>query len=176
MTGRCSTPFFLLRAACVVLLAVSGVARAQGQPAWRPDKAVELILPTAAGGANDNVARLIQKVLQDHKIVPTPVVVLNKAGGNQTLAAVYLRQNARDPHHLLFSTSSVFTAQITGIIQQHYSDLAPIALVLTEYSVISVSATSPIKTVQDLVAKLKTEPQSLSFGLVSRGGSNHIAL
>lgn len=163
-------------AALVFLLAAGAGGHALGQTAWRPDKPVELILPTAAGGANDNAARLIQKILQDHKIVPTPIVVINKAGGNQTLAAVYLRQNARDPHHLLFSTSSVFTAQITGLVQQKYTDLAPIALLLTEYSVISVGANSPLKTLHDLAAKLKADPQSLSFGLVSRGGSNHIAL
>ena len=167
-------PGNFLYAACAVLaLGAAGLAGAQS---WRPEKPVELILPTAAGGANDTVARLIQKTLQDHKLVSTPLVVMNKAGGNQTLAAVYLRQYARDPHYLLYSTSTVFTAQITGIVQQHYTDLAPIALLLTEYSVISVHPDSPLKTAQDLIAKLKADPQSLSFGLVSRGGSNHIAL
>ncbi len=101
---------------------------------------------------------------------------MNKAGGNQTLAAVYLRQNAKDPHYLLYSTSTVFTAQITGLTSQHYTDLAPIALLLTEYSVISVHVNSPVKTVRDLLNQLKADPQSIAFGLVSRGGSNHIAL
>lgn len=164
------------RAALFVLLAVAGAAPVLGQSAWRPERAVEIILPTAAGGANDNVARLMQKVLQDHKLVPTPVVVMNKAGGNQTLATTYLRQYARDPHYLLYSTSSVFTTEITGLVQQRYTDLAPIALLLTEYSVISVSVGSPMKTIHDLTARLKADPQSVAFGLVSRGGSNHIAL
>lgn len=163
-------------AALVFLLAAGAGDHTLAQSSWRPEKPVELILPTAAGGANDNAARLIQKILQDHKIVPTPVVVINKAGGNQTLAALYLRQNARDPHYLLYSTSSVFTAHITGLVQQKYTDLAPIALLLTEYSVLSVSANSPIKSVRDLTSSLKADPQSIAFGLVSRGGSNHIAL
>ncbi len=98
------------------------------QPGWRPDRPVEIILPTAAGGANDQMARLIQKALQDNKLVTTPIVVMNKAGGNQTLAAVYLRQNAKDPHYLLYSTSTVFTAQITGLTSQHYTDLARVFL------------------------------------------------
>jgi len=161
-------------AALAALAAWAGPAPAQS--AWRPDRPVELILPTAAGGANDTVARLIQKTMQDHKLVPTPILVVNKPGGNQTLAAMYLRQFARDPHHLLYSTSSVFTAQITGIVKQHFSDLTPIALLLTEYSVLSVSAGSSIKTLNDLIAQLKADPQSIAVGLVSRGGSNHIAL
>ncbi len=149
---------------------------ASGQTAWRPAKAVEIILPTAAGGANDQMARLIQKSMQDLKLVTTPIVVMNKAGGNQTLAAVYLRQNARDPHYLLYSTSTVFTAHITGLVQQNYNDLAPIALLMTEYSVFSVRPDSPIKNVKDMLARLKADPQSIAFGVVSRGGSNHIAL
>ena len=163
-------------AALLAALALAGAQPARGQSSWRPDRPVEIILPTAAGGANDNVARLMQKILQEHKLVPTPLNVINKAGGNQTLATAYLRQFGRDPHYLLYSTSSVFTTEITGIVQQRYTDLSPIALLLTEYSVISVSAGSPLKTVHDLTAKLKADPQSVAFGLVSRGGSNHIAL
>lgn len=154
------------------MLATSAFA----QSAWRPTRPVEIILPTAAGGANDQMARLIQKILQDNRLVPSPIVIMNKSGGNQTLAAVYLRQNAKDPHYLLYSTSTVFTAQITGITQQVYTDLTPIALLMKEYSVISVHPDSPIRTLRDLVARLKADPQSMSFGIVSRGGSNHIAL
>jgi len=166
---------FLARLACAVVGLLTTVG-ASAQPAWRPVKQVEIILPTAAGGANDQMARLIQKCLQDYKLVTTPILVINKAGGNQTLASVYLRQNARDPHYLLYSTSTVFTAQITGIVQQHYTDLAPIALLMTEYSVFSVHPNSPIKSVRDLLAQLKADPQSIAFGIVSRGGSNHVAL
>lgn len=162
----------LAAAACSLALAAGAFAQA----AWRPTRPVEIILPTAAGGANDQMARMIQKCLQDYKLVPTPIVIMNKAGGNQTLAAVYLRQNAKDPHYLLYSTSTVFTAQITGLTQQVYTDLTPIALLMKEYSVISVHPDSPVKSIRDMLAKLKADPQSMAFGIVSRGGSNHIAL
>ena len=158
------------------LLGILATTNVSAQSTWRPSKAVEIILPTAAGGANDTMARLIQKSLQDNKLVTTPMVVMNKAGGNQTLAAVYLRQNAKDPHYLLYSTSTVFTAHITGLSQQSHTDLAPIALLMTEYSVFSVRPDSPIKNVKDMMARLKADPQSIAFGVVSRGGSNHIAL
>lgn len=169
----------LIVPALVPVLAALGLlcnTAAQAQGGWRPSKAVEIILPTAAGGANDNMARLIQKCLQEHKIVTTPIVVMNKAGGNQTLGAVYLRQNAKDPHYLLYSTSTVFTSHITGLSTNNHTDLAPIALLMTEYSVFSVRPDSAIKNVKDLMARLKADPQSVSFGVVSLGGSNHIAL
>ena len=161
-----------LFAGALALLVALG-AHAQ---AWTPQKAVEVVVPTAAGGANDNIARLIQTILQDKKLVPTPVLVMNKAGGNQTLASVYVRQHPNDPHYLLYSTSSVLSAEITGLSKMHYTELTPIALLVTEHSVVSVRADSPIRSMKDLMAQLKSDPQSIAFGMVSRGGSNHLAL
>jgi len=160
-------------AALLTALAARG---ASGQPAWRPEKAVEIIVPTGAGGLNDVMARLIQRILQDQKLTPTPVVVMNKAGGNQTLAAVYLRQHPGDPHYLLYSTSSVFTAEITGLVQQRYTDLTPIALMLVERAAISVRADLPIRSMRELIERLEADPESIAIGMVTRGGSNHLAL
>ena len=75
------------------------------------------------------MVRVIQKIMQDQKLVPTPVVVMNKPGGNQTLGTVYVRQHANDPHYLLYSTSQVFGAEITGLstdaLHRADADLAP---------------------------------------------------
>jgi putative tricarboxylic transport membrane protein len=165
----------VVRLIVAVGLALAAICAAHAQ-AWSPQKQVEIVVPTAAGGANDNIARLIQKILQDTKLVPTPVLVMNKPGGNQTLASVYVRQHANDPHYLLYSTSSVLSAEITGLSKMHYTELTPIALLVTEHSVVSVRADSPIRNMKDLMAQLKADPQSIAFGMVSRGGSNHVAL
>jgi len=158
------------------MLAVLMPQVAWSQAAWRPEKVVEIILPTAAGGLNDQMTRLIQKILQDKKVVTTPVVIMNKSGGNQTLAVVYLRQHPGDPHYLLYSASSVITGQITGLMQQHYSDLSPIALMMIERTAITVAADSPIKNMRDLIERLKENPESLAFGMATRGGANHQGL
>jgi putative tricarboxylic transport membrane protein len=158
----------------VICAATPGVSLAQS--AWRPEKPVEIILPTSAGGLNDQMARLVQRILQDRKLVTTPVLVMNKSGGNQTLAAVYLRQHPGDPHYLLYSTSSIFTGQITGLIQQHYSDLSPIALMMVERTAITVAADSPIRNMRDLIERLAANPESLAFGMATRGGTNHLGL
>ncbi|MGH8678399.1 MAG: hypothetical protein ACREUQ_08635, partial [Burkholderiales bacterium] len=88
---------------------------AHGQSPWLPEKPVEIIVPTAAGGINDKISRLMQRVLQDEKLVPTPIVVMNKAGGNQSLSVVYLTQKEPDPHYLLYATATVFTNQLAGL-------------------------------------------------------------
>lgn len=157
-------------AACQFL---SGAAH--GQSAWQPQKAVEIIVPTGAGGTNDQMARLVQKVLQEQKLIATPAVVMNKAGGNQSLAVVYLNQHPGDPHYLLYSTATIFTNQIAGLNKLHYRDLTPLALLLVDYTVITVKVDSPIKGMRDLVDRMKSDPEAIAFGLVSRGGPNHLA-
>jgi putative tricarboxylic transport membrane protein len=148
----------------------------QAQAGWRPEKAVEIVVPTGAGGTNDVMARLIQQTLQSAKLVSVPVLVQNKAGGNQNLAPVYINQHKADPHYLLYSTATIFTNEIAGLSKQKYSELSAVALLLVDYTVVTVRNDSPIKSMRDLVARLKAEPAAVSFGLVSRGGPNHLAI
>lgn len=161
---------------CTVALAVLCAGQVWGQPAWRPEKAVEIVLPTAAGGTNDQMARLMQSILHNQKLVSVPVVIMNKAGGNQILAVAYLNQHAADAHYLLYATATVFTNQIAGLTPLHYADLTPLALFLVDHSVITVRADSPLKNMRDLVDRLKADPDSIAFGMVARGGPNHLAL
>jgi len=151
-------------------------ARGWAQPGWRPERQVELILPTAPCGGNDAFARLVQKILQEQKLVPTPILVINKAGGNQTLSAAYLSQHPADPHYLLFATSSLITNQITGLAQYNYTDFPALGLAFLDYSAFMVPANSPFKTMRDLIDRLKTDPESVAFSVISRGGTSHAAL
>jgi putative tricarboxylic transport membrane protein len=156
-----------------LLITLSWVASAQ--PAWRPDKTVEIIVPTGASGINDANARLMQKAFQELKLLPTPSIVNNKPGGNQSLAIVYLNQHPNDPHYLFYATATIFTNQIAGVTQLHWADFSPLALLLVDYSVITVAANSPMKSMRDMVERLRADPESISFGVVARGGPNHLA-
>jgi putative tricarboxylic transport membrane protein len=161
---------------CTLIGGLVAASDVLAQTAWQPQKTVEIVVPTGAGGTNDQMARLIQKTLQDQKLIKTPAVVLNRAGGNQSLAVVYLNQHAGDPHHLLYSTATVFTNEIAGLTKMHYSELTPLALLLVDYTVITVKADSPLKSMRDLVERMRADPDAIAFGLVSRGGPNHLAL
>lgn len=173
-----SKPIVRARGLVMALAAIASVflaTDARSQAPWQPQKTVEVIVPTGAGGTNDQMARLIQKTLQERKLINTPAIVLNKSGGNQSLAVVYLNQHAGDPHYLLYSTATVFTNEIAGLSKVRYSELTPLALLLVDYTVITVKADSPIKSMRDLVDRMKVDPGAIAFGLVSRGGPNHLA-
>ena len=159
-------------AVALLMLAAAPDGRAQ----WRPEKPVEIVVPTAAAGINDRLSRLVQRVLTEQKILNVPAVVMNKPGGNQSLAVVYMSQHAADPHYLFYSTATLFTNQLAGLTELSYKDLTPVALLVEDYSVITVGASSPIRSLKDLVDQLKSDPGSASFGMVARGGPNHLAL
>src|SRR5688500_1060625 len=142
--------------------------QAWAQAPWKPEKQVEIILPTAPGGGNDAVARLMAKVLQEQKLVTTPILVVNKPGGNQALSVAYLAQHPNDPHFLLQATSTLFTNQIQGLTTARYGDFPPLALAFVDYSAFMVPANSPFKTMKDLIDRLKTDPESVAISVVAR--------
>lgn len=149
---------------------------ALAQTAWRPEKPVELIASSAAGGSSDRTARAIQKLLQEEKLVPVPVSVVNKPGGNQTLARAYLNQHPADAHYFDVGNPTLISNHIAGLTPQHYSDFTPVALLLNEYTAFTVRADSPLRNARDLAAQLKQDPESIAIGISNRGGTNHLTL
>ncbi|MET1537357.1 tripartite tricarboxylate transporter substrate binding protein, partial [Burkholderia sola] len=65
---------------------------------WKPAKSVELVVPFSAGGASDQMARVIQAIVTKHKLIEQPVVILNKAGASGAEGILDVKASARDPH------------------------------------------------------------------------------
>lgn len=163
-------------ASCMAVLALLVAGGARCQPAWQPDKAVEFIIPTGPGGNNDKVTRLVQGILQERRLVTAPIVVINKPGGSQTVAVVYVYQRQSDPHLVLFMNPTLFTNELSGITQRRYTDFTPLALLLVENTALSVRAGSPLKGMRELVDALRSDADSLSFAMPSRGGVPHLTV
>lgn len=146
---------------------------AQAQ-AWKPDKAVELLVGSGAGGSADTLARHVQRILADQKWLPVPFNVINKVGGNQTVLRAYLNQHAGDAHYFDLGNPTLVVNHILGITPQHHADFSPIVLLLNEYAVFTVKADSPVKNVRDLIEILRKNPESWSVGVSNLGGTNHL--
>lgn len=159
--------------AVVELLLLGTPAHAQS---WKPEKPVELIAASGPGGNTDKLARTIQRILQDEKHVLSPINVINKTGGNQTIARMYLNQFPGDGHYMELSNPTLISNNVMGISTQRPDDFSPIVLLLDEYTVFSVRADSPYKTGAELLRRLAEKPDSMSIGLTTRGGANHVAL
>lgn len=161
----------------VLALALTMTGAATAQTAWKPGKPVEIVVGVAPGGGVDRTARLLQKVLQDKRLLEVAASVINKPGGGGILGQVYLNQHAGDAHYLEISATSVLTNQITGKSPNNWSDFTPIAMLCDEYVGFVVKADSPLKNGGDLAALLKQDASALPAGIAtSAGNTNHIAL
>ncbi len=161
--------------AAVLTIALSFTTAVSAQPAWRPEKAVEFIVATVAGGNSDKLTRLAQKILQERKLLTTPAVVLNRTGGNQTLALTYMLQHAGDAHYVMLTNPAIFTNELNGISTRRYTELTPLALLVIENTVLSVRTASTIKNMADLAERLKADADSVSFAMPARGGQPHLS-
>ena len=155
----------------VVFALAAPVSTAQS---WKPEKAVEVVVSSAPGGSNDRVARTIQKIIQEQKLVTTPVAVLNKPGGNQTISRAYINQKPGDAHYLEIGNPTLIANQVVG--RQQYTDFTPIALLINEFTAFTVRNDSPLRNAQDLVAQLRKDPGSIAIGVSNLGGTNHLTL
>ncbi len=149
-----------------------GVA-AQG---WTPSKNVEIVVTSAPGGSNDKTGRSVEKLLNELKLVPTTLSVVNKPGGGGNIAFAYMNQHAGDAHYLLVGTTAMVSNHIVGTSKISYLDFTPIASLFNDYVVFAVNANSTTRTGKDLIERLKKDPQSVSLGFAtSLGSHNHIA-
>jgi putative tricarboxylic transport membrane protein len=163
--------------ACMLLISLELLtpvaSLAQG---WKPERNVELTVPSTAGGSLDLTGRTVQRIWDELKLLPVSSTVANRGGGGHGVAYNFITQRAGDPHFLSITSSTILTNHINGIIPMTYSDFTPLAVLLTEHIAFVVRADSPLKTGKDLIEALRKNPASLSIALGSAiGGTHHIA-
>jgi len=158
--------------ACCALLLVAGV-HAQD---WKPQKNVDLVVNSGAGGAADRQARVVQKFLQTIPGMPS-VSVTNRAGGGGMLALNFMMQHAGDAHYLCVLSTGILTNQITGMSQLRYQDFTPLNILMREYVIAWVRNESQITSGRDLIARIKRDPASVAFAFsTARGNQNHVVI
>jgi putative tricarboxylic transport membrane protein len=156
------------------LLCVAAAA-AHAQPAWKPEKSVEIIIGTSPGGPQDHMGRMLQKVLQESRLVDVPVSVENKPGGGGAVALAFLAQRTGGST-LMINAPTMLSNQITGRSTLQYTDFGALAILGIEYECVAVRADSPLKTGKDLIDRLKKDPSALSVSIgTSLGNSGHLA-
>src|SRR5688572_4696170 len=126
--------------AAMAMVALAGTAAAQG---WKPDRAVDLVIPTSPGGSNDNAGRAIHKIWTDLKLLPVPSNVANRSGGEHSVAYTFVSQRTGDPYTLGLMSTPMVVNPIQGRMQITHNDLQPIAYLITEPMVAVVRADSP---------------------------------
>ena len=151
---------------------VSAAANAQ---AW-PQKPVRFIVPFPPGGATDISARLLGEKLTH--IWGQQVLIENRGGAGGGVGAAEAARAAPDGYTLFFPSGSVVTANQHVYAKLNYDpekDFVPVTNVVSGPQVVAVNATSPYKTVKDLIDALKANPGKLTFGHAGIGSQTHLA-
>lgn len=129
--------------------------------------------PANPGGGWDQTARLVQQLLSTGRILPVPSEVINRggAGGTIGLAELVARD---DPHTIMVMGRVMLGSILTNESAVTLKDTVPLALLLDEYEIIAVPADSKYRTFEDLLTDFKRDPQRISWGGGSAGGTDHI--
>lgn len=166
------TRFISISAVATVLISVPHAIAQQ----WKPTKTVELVVGSAPGGAPDVMARVVQNIFQNNGLVPSSAVV-NKPGAANTIGWAYLNQHRGDAHYIATISPTLIGNKIMGTSPLTYTHFTPLNILAREFVVLSVRADSPFKTLKDLTARMKQDPQSLSWAFATaRGNHNHMVM
>ncbi len=170
--GRATQFSATRRNACVLaLLAVFAAAPARAAE-W-PTRPVAVVVPFAAGGFTDTLARFASKHLSEK--FGQPFVVENRPGAGGAIAAAYVAAAAPDGYTLFFGSASQLG--ISPIIQKvayEPESFAPIAVFGTIPFLMGIKASLPAKTVPEFVAYAKTSAGKLNYGTAGNGATSHL--
>jgi len=162
-----------LLAASAVLLAARG---ARAQAAW-PDRPVRVIVPFAAGGNADTIARLLQPRLQEK--IGQPVVVENRPGAGGGVGADAVAKARPDGYTLLIGSNGPLS--VNPVVQARLpydaaKDFAPIAMAMQVPHCLVVQANAPYRTVSDVVEASKRAPDGIGIGTAGVASATHLSL
>jgi tripartite-type tricarboxylate transporter receptor subunit TctC len=154
----------------IVCWFVSAVASAQAFPT-RP---VRIIVPYAAGGAVDTVARTVGSRLSD--TWAQTVVIENRPGGAANIGTELAARSAPDGYTLLMgTTANSVNLHMMKLSYDFERDFAPISLFDTFYNVLVVPPALPAQSVKELIAMAKTRPNEFNYGSSGVASSNHFS-
>ena len=160
----------LLAAAAILAIAV---LPAHAQP--YPSRPIKIMVPWPAGGATDNVARVVAQKLSP--LLGQPVVVENRAGATGTIGTQAVIQSPPDGYTLLFMAASLHTFSphlMKDMAFDTVADITPISMSVLFPYVLAVSADSPYKSVGDLIRAAKAQPGKLTYGSFGIGSGPNI--
>lgn len=162
---------------CAILVLLSVVAGEQRVvlAAEYPVRPIRLVVPSAPGGNLDIVSRIVAQRLSNS--VGKSVVVDNRPGASSIIGNTIVANAAPDGYTILAGGQTLATNQslVKQLPYDTARDFAPIVLVSSAPMVLVVSASSPAKTVKDLIALAKARPGSLNYAITYVGNSGHLA-
>jgi tripartite-type tricarboxylate transporter receptor subunit TctC len=164
------------RRRAALLLGAAALLPAQAPESW-PNRPIRFIVPFAAGGNTDAMARLFGGFITQR--LGQPVVVENRSGATGAIGTETVVRARPDGYTLLLgSPGSIVNGPLLTANPRYdtFTDLVPVALLGQVPMVIIIRPELPIRTLGELVGVSKTRPRGVSIGTSGIGGANHLPL
>jgi len=158
-------------AVALVAIAVAGTARANDYPSHP----IRLIVPYAAGGGADSVARIVAKRVSE--TIGQPIVIENRGGGGSIIGTEMVKNAQADGYTLLLGQSgpiSINPAVYSNLPYDPEKDFVPVTMTTAYPYIMVVSPSLGVKTVKEFVALAMSKPGELNFGTTGVGAANHL--
>jgi putative tricarboxylic transport membrane protein len=134
----------------VALAALPGAAQE-----WEPTKTVEFIVPAGTGGGADQMARMIQGVVQKHNLMPQSIVVINKSGGAGAEGFLDVKADEGNPHKIIITLSNLFTTPLATGVPFNWKELTPVAMLALDEFILWVNGDEPYESAEEYIDAAK---------------------
>src|SRR5215470_8037309 len=132
--------------------------------AWEPTKPVEIVVAAGAGGASDQMARMMQAAIQKNGLMKQPMVVSLKGGASGAEALIYMKSSPGDANRVLLAYSLIYMLPLSAKIPFNWRELTPIAVTALDQFVLWDNTTLPYKTTQEFVDAAKAASPPFKMG------------
>jgi len=129
-----------------------------------PEKPIRVIVPTAAGGGHDTVARVFQRTIEEGKLLSEKLVVVNIPGAGGAVGTRKIKDSTNDGYTIgVWNPNALISAKLMGITNYDHTDYEIIAMTGYTDLGMGVKEDSPIKDLSDLIERAKLEPGSMKL-------------
>jgi len=160
-------PTALLAAASVALLAAPSYA-------WEPTKPVEIVVAAGAGGASDQMARMMQAAIQKNNLMKQPLVVSLKGGASGAEALMYMKSSPGDANKVLIAYSLIYMLPLSAKIPFNWRELTPISVIALDEFVLWDNVQLPYKTTKEFIDAAKKADPVFKMGGTGSKREDHI--
>jgi putative tricarboxylic transport membrane protein len=139
-----------------------------------PSKAIEVVVHTGPGGGSDLFVRAVADIIVREKLLPQPLVIMNRAGGGGVIAQNHVAGKRGDPYTIFAVVASLMVAiPIRSQMDIGLDKFQPLGLLGFDINCIAVRPDSPYTSAKELIEAARANPKSISLGLGAVGGASH---
>ncbi|NMZ65047.1 tripartite tricarboxylate transporter substrate binding protein [Pseudomonas oryzihabitans] len=145
-------------------LCLAAVVAPVAEAAWQPEGKVEIVVAGGPGGGTDQLGRLIQSIITQHKLLDASTVVMNKGGGNGAEAFLEMKMAKGEADKLVIATNNVYLLPLTAKLGYQLADLTPVAAIAEDDFILWSYADAPWKDAQGYLDAIKQDPAGKRMG------------